>query len=46
MEWKTATEFARLEVSLRALEATLVYSTPTGIERRPLWPAGTGVAIS
>jgi sucrose phosphorylase len=46
MEWKTATEFARLEVHLREVEADLVYSTPTGIEHRSLWPAGTSVAIS
>lgn len=46
MEWKLGTEFARLEVGMRQLEATLVFSTPTGIERRPLWPAGTGVASS
>jgi len=36
MEWKTATEFARLEVSLRELAADLVYSTATGVEHRCL----------
>ncbi len=46
MEWKTATEFARLEVRLPELQAELVFSTPAGIERRSLWPAGTGAGIS
>lgn len=38
MEWKTATEFARLEVNLAELSAALIYSTPAGMERQPLWP--------
>lgn len=45
MEWHNGAEFARLEVNLPKLAGTIHYSTPAGVESRPLWPVGNCAAL-